>query len=928
MLAVQNSDSIRSYCIHLLLVVLVFALVPSGAVGENTYWQHDPATPGNWFDVANWSLGVPGELDRGIIQNGGTAEINSGEAFVYDVYVGKENKGSGNLVISGGSLTSTSYFHIGSKTHTGSLVQSGGIVNVGDSYLLLGAQAGPPASYSLSGDGQLVTGVSEVGHDGSYYGKFVQDGGTHTTNSLYVMGLPGSQIAYEMNSGVLDVGDRLDVFSWESTPSGFKQRGGSVRADGLLVRNRATYWLEGGILESNEQYVSSGANFIQSGGTSTTTAMRISDGGRYEYSDGTLTIGGWEVDGTWDFTGKTTTLGVNDKAVLDFRNIKAGSVVNAENVTLNAGANTLTIMEPGFDPTSVFPNFSTTGLQHVMGNTLQIPAGAIIEWPHLKEETFSDAVNCQGSLDIVNIESDRYFTFNNTVTVGPSGRLWVERDGRMEVNDHLSSIHGGALGGDENFDMTIGRDAPGTFSMFDGTVSVDQIYLMRDNQSSFLQCGGSLTSNSVSLEAEGENTSSFIQSGGTHTVLNTLIVSSGFNSLPESKYEIHDGATLAAAEIRVDKAHFIQEGGTVYTYLLRMESSYSSTNNYYDMSDGRLETGQVETSDAQIHQSGGEHICYGTIEMDDASNYTLENATLSADVISLKSSKYAVKFNQNSGSVTTGQLLVGNGGERAEYILNGGTLTSDLTKVRCNYADYEDSWSIFAHNGGVHNVGTLVLGSTGHILWDEGRYEMRGGTLNVGQLNIGTEHKGSLHLLDVSATVTVSEGLCIGPAGSIHAVPGSTIHMTGSAFDNQATDPTKTTGLENLTLIFEGGSEDIDPFEVGGEDMGADMAGFTDNFALGTLTLGGEDIGQIQLLNVIDNRPDWEGNEALYVHTLNIGAGSYLDLNGLNLYYLGGSIDPGCTIITNGGSLVQIPEPATLGLLAVGGLAFLRRKRK
>ena len=62
------------------------------------------------------------------------------------------------------------------------------------------------------------------------------------------------------------------------------------------------------------------------------------------------------------------------------------------------------------------------------------------------------------------------------------------------------------------------------------------------------------------------------------------------------------------------------------------------------------------------------------------------------------------------------------------------------------------------------------------------------------------------------------------------------------------------------------------------------MAGLENNFALNTFTLGGKDIGQIRLDSYYPNGiyPD----EALYVHNLNIEAGSYLDLNGYDFYYV------------------------------------------
>ena len=170
--------------------------------------------------------------------------------------------------------------------------------------------------------------------------------------------------------------------------------------------------------------------------------------------------------------------------------------------------------------------------------------------------------------------------------------------------------------------------------------------------------------------------------------------------------------------------------------------------------------------------------------------------------------------------------------------------------------------------------------------------------------------------------------MAIGPRGELLAVPGAVIHMTGSAFENKSTDPAALAGLANLTLVFEGGAAEVDPFEVAGQDMGPVLTGFADNFALGTLSLGGADIGKVRLYDTFDNQDDGSlGNEALYVTSLNIGAGSYLDPNGLNLYYLNFNDSSG-TIDLTGGSMTQVPEPGALMLIVVGFPMLLKRYRR
>jgi|GEM_PF-3800382 len=231
--------------------------------------------------------------------------------------------------------------------------------------------------------------------------------------------------------------------------------------------------------------------------------------------------------------------------------------------------------------------------------------------------------------------------------------------------------------------------------------------------------------------------------------------------------------------------------------------------------------------------------------------------------------------------------------------------------------------SLVAAGGTTSTMGVLDISDDLDIA-SGGALAVNGGRLNTAKLNIS----GALDITDAGAEVRVSESLTVYEGGVITAAPGVVIHMTGSEFANTSTNPDDLVDLTNVTLLFEGGLGDTDNFEVGGRDIGPVLDGFDRNFALGTLQLGGVDIGRVRLVDLHDNQPGWTGAEAIYVENLILGPGSDLDLNGINLYYLQGDLDSAANVELSGGALTQVPEPATMSLLALGGLALVRRRKR
>ena len=87
--------TIATVRVGLCIALTAIGAAPAGAL--ETFWQHDPATPGDWFEASNWTEGVPGLQDYAYINNGGEAQIAANSAEADRLYLGRENAHSGTV---------------------------------------------------------------------------------------------------------------------------------------------------------------------------------------------------------------------------------------------------------------------------------------------------------------------------------------------------------------------------------------------------------------------------------------------------------------------------------------------------------------------------------------------------------------------------------------------------------------------------------------------------------------------------------------------------------------------------------------------------------------------------------------------------------------------------------------------------------------
>ncbi len=513
--------------------------------------------------------------------------------------------------------------------------------------------------------------------------------------------------------------------------------------------------------------------------------------------------------------------------------------------------------------------------------------------------------------------------------LGPSASLTVTG------SETLGMLGSGA------FDQTGGSHlVGGNLYLANSSPAATGQYTMSGDTSSLTVAGSEI------LAYNGSGT--FNHSGGNHTAGALLM---GINPGSMGTYNLKNSGNLNVAGAESIGAQggagtFNQTGGVHAVGGLLIVAATPASAGVYNLSGGTLTAPVV--NNGTFAQSGG--VFNGVLSNSGTFNYSGGTFAGSLVLQPLGAANFNAPFTAGGGitvvnsSITVGSTasLTANG---TGLNIQGGTLTLTGGSVGGN-APIVNSGQITGN--GNFGAGGLNNAPNGTVAVTSGASTFAGAVVNNGTFSVqhGSATFAAMFTNNAAyqsdpSTNTFTD-LVNGPTSFIQASDGDQYIVSGSFHSSSAQNTSWDT--HSAVLRFQANAANTShSFDITGRDIGAVPAGYTDNFAWGSLQVDPNEIFLLQ-----DGNADPGG--ALYVGVAQLlGAPSGSDLAGyiqthllnadagnlLNIYYdpsLSDNAYLGAQTYTlgNGGYLapVSVPEPPMLGVLAVAGIGLLRRKRR
>lgn len=563
---------------------------------------------------------------------------------------------------------------------------------------------------------------------------------------------------------------------------------------------------------------------------------------------------------------------------------------------------------------------------------------------------------------------DAILTIVSGANLTVSNSLYVPITGRGEVGQYGGTLTANSIFIGDNTGQT------GRYQFDNGTITVQKLLVGLEGDGTFVHNGGQLNVPDRMLLGPGGRYDSF---GGTLNMTGRMVSDGTIDfhnrtttlSLPASRLTDISGTLVNAANLTVNlpsssllvlPAGFnpatqlknVSGGGRVHirgnTLVVGAGTSYAGPEGEFrDPIDiaGQLTTvgnamwlagggvlhpgGAINYAAKQLLLSGGEFdLGGGTIVAQSVSAASAAHVTQAGTGLTLTGS-LAIGSNADyvyeSGSISAQAISVGNGGEftsTAPLLSGVNSITSSFGGPVTFAGGGVDVPLLRSNRGNFRQI-------SGHTAADEiqlidGQYELQGGSLTVGRLQLQNDLPGQFIISNPAVPITITESLEFGPDAALEgltAAPGTVITMQDASFLNRGASGPRSPipvpldardNLRTLEMAFRSVTDGItSTIEAAAEDRGAVPLGLSRNYTIGTLRLGGVSPAHVQLVDEIQNLcrtftcPPPTTHDVLYVDHLILHENAELDLNGIRLYY-GQLTDLGGQVLANGGALLPV----------------------
>jgi len=909
------------------------------------------------------------------VQTGGTHTV------VGDLYMGRFWTFSASTYALGpvGALSVGNDEYVGYEGPA-EFTQTGGTHHVGGD-LTVGYEVDGFCSYDLSGAASVLTvdGNERIGH--LTFGDFTQSDGTHTvTGQLIVAGESGAQASFTLSGGALTAGSEVIGRRGMGT---FDQTGGTHDVTDTLVvghsgEGMGTFNLDDGTLQANAQIVGKNAlgEFNQNGGTNTVaTTLTIADPSEEEEGE---EPGGW-AQGTYNLAAGALialTVDNNDTVNQSGGTLDTDTFNNAGTFNHTGGTMTADTFNNTSSPTTYVYDPAVFKADTVNNNSEFYLFGGIVRGVaalmgtfnnngsfHMSGGTFEDYLVNQGYVyysggtfngifehwNGATFERDADFTADGgiinygTLDSAPGRQLNANGFGIQNYGEFY--LNGGTCAA-----TTFTNDFGARFEAF-GTLDADLVNNgVLETAGMFIVTGTTTNMGQVRIES-----TEHLRPAGGMTSTGIVEMEGGSIGGPGALVNQSGGVIRGFGGV---SAPTTNDGGVIHATGAQLTFSNLSGGNVNGgelrVADGsRLQivtpfasSGTIVTEGENAALLGGQIANTGTLRgAGRVSNIFLNDGVVRATGGTLTLSGAG---NTNTGlgrfEVQTGASLVVSQG----LAINAGTIALTGGTFDNNARPMTSTGSILGR--GVVTTGGLT--NDGLMAFADGDTDIFGDVANNDTVNVtecATTFFGDVTNA-IGATIKNTDGtvrflgdftnngtytsdpadnyfvdITVGTTGSFIGGEGDRFLVAGD-FDN-ASAASAVWGTTEAELVFMAAAHTL---ELPGADMGTTYAGMDDNFAWGILRLV-----ETGSLTLADGNATSGG--AMYVTSLVLEGGlsqiSSIADNGFSIYYdpassdndyLGAQTFP----LPGGGQIAPVPEPATLSLIALGGLVVLRRRRR